>query len=198
MIKTLTKAGALATIGFASAALANHSTVPMSATAGSDNIPMAGDTSTIHRRHDGIKLHIRTSGLDPASPYTVWAVVFNRPQYCQAIPCGAADLPLSPTHDARVEASLILAGGGLSAGDGSGTFVGRVPHSWRAAASREVGYGPGLLSRRAEVHAVLRGHGYPAAPDQVAAITSLAGGCNADNSANPPCENQQVAIHLGY
>ena len=162
-----------------------------------DNLPAAGDYSMLIRRGAAMRIHVNTSGLDTSSPYTVWAVIFNYPRYCLSAPCTGADLPVSAGHDPRVEASIVYVGGGLSDADGLGDFVGRVYPTSKGIATEHL-FGHGLLEpRHAEIHVVVRGHGYPQAEDMFSAIGSFAGGCNAENTHQPACEDQQFAIHLG-
>lgn len=162
-----------------------------------DNLPTAGDHSILTRQGSAIKIRVKTSSLDASSPYTLWAVIFNNPRYCLSSPCSAADLPVVAGHDPRVEASIVYAGGGLSDANGLGNFVGRL-HPTRSGISTERLFGHGLLEpKRAEIHVVVRGHGYPQADDIFAAVGSFAGGCNAENTHPLPCEDQQFAIHLG-
>ena len=85
-----------------------------------DNRPSAADHSVLTRLGARIKIRVKTSGLDPSSPYTLWAVVFDQPRYCLSTPCGVADLPIVAGHDPRVEASIVYAGGGLSDEAGTG------------------------------------------------------------------------------
>lgn len=168
---------------------------PMLPFPGTDNLPSEGDRSKLVRYRSFAKIHITTTGLDPSSPYTLWAVIFNNPQHCLSSPCSAADLPVIAGHNPRVEASIIYAGGGLADADGSGEFVGRV-YANRLGTDAETLFGHGLASTaHAEIHMVVRGHGYPQAQDAFAAIGSFAGGCNAQNAHSGPCEDQQFAVH---
>jgi hypothetical protein len=159
-----------------------------------DNIPGPEARSVLTRNATSIRIDLKTSGLDPQSPYTLWAVLFNHPEYCHTSPCSPADLPVSPGHDPRVEATIVFAGGGLADGAGHGDFRGRVLRSREGLALGERIAGVGVFDpRQAEIHVVVRAHGYPADPEDVfAAISSFAGGCVAAN----PCEDQQFAVHL--
>lgn len=157
----------------------------------SNNVPSAGATSTLDRGRSAVKVRIRTDGLDPNSPYTVWLVVFDRPEHCKTQPCSGADLPVTPGHDPRVDASIIFAGGGVTDAHGNGDFLGRV-RKLAGRATGEIVMGTGSLdTRNAEIHVVVRGHGYPPADQIFSAIHSFAGGCEAPNT----CEDQQFAIH---
>lgn len=164
---------------------------PVQAFPGVDNVPQEASTSILKRHKGSIAVDVETSGLDSASPYTLWAVIFNRPAYCQSTPCSIGDLPISPGHDPRVDASIVFAGGGVSDTDGYGRFSSQVRKA-HGRVTGELVLGSGSLdTRRAEVHVVIRGHGYPAEEALFDALTTFAGGCSTDN----PCEDQQFAVH---
>jgi hypothetical protein len=159
-----------------------------------DNVPGPDAISMLTRRQSSLYARVNTSNLDPQSPYTLWAVIFNRPEFCQTSPCGEADLPVSPGHDPRVEATILFAGGGVADANGGGDFIGRVFVDSNGVVTGDRLMGIGVLdTQRAEVHIVLRSHGYPIGEEIFTAISSFAGGCNASN----PCEDQQFAIHAG-
>ncbi|CAN5247886.1 hypothetical protein BH24PSE2_BH24PSE2_20690 [soil metagenome] len=145
-----------------------------------------------------IGVRVESTGLDPATPYSVWAVIFNNPRFCHSTPCTSADFPTTAGHDPRVEATSMYVTGGRSDTGGSGHFIGRIYRLGPdGVTTRAVSWEPGLLTpNRAEIHIVLRSHGAPAPQDVDAAITSFFGGCNADNLVQPPCGNEQVARHL--
>lgn len=164
---------------------------------GSDNAPAKTDGSRLTRIAGLITVEVRTSGLDPSGPYSLWAVVFNNPARCHSSPCSDADLPITPGHDPLVEAALINIGGGVSLPDGRGVFRGRLPEARNGVVTADLQFGPGLLdAQRAEVHIVVRGHGQPAEADLFSALRSFEGGCNANNKVQPPCGNQQVSVHV--
>jgi hypothetical protein len=164
------------------------------------NAPAPGDRSVLRRFKDFVELKVSTSGLDPAMPYTVWAAVFNNPQYCATQPCSPADLPFMPGHNPNVRASLVNVTGGAADASGNGEFVGRLhnTHSGIAGAAALL-FGPGLLdTRRADFLIVVRRHGDPATPSTDLAtlfqsISSYTGGCAADPS---DCDDQQASIHV--
>jgi hypothetical protein len=168
------------------------STSPMMEFAGSGRVPGPDDFSTLRRRLDWVDLQIETSGLDPVTPYTAWAVIFNRPQYCSSSPCGLADLPFSPGHDPRVLASVAYVTGGFSSSDGTLALEGRFDRAHNGVKPTETLFGPGLINgRRAELHFVLRGHGQDFG-DPLLAIGSYSGGCSESNA----CSDQQATVHL--
>lgn len=169
---------------------------PMELFPGSDNAPGKSDASRLTRNADVVTIEVHTSGLDSSGPYSLWAVVFNHPAHCHSSPCSDADLPITPGHDPRVEASLINVGGGVSRADGRGEFVGRLFEARSGVVTADLQFGPGLLdAERAEIQVVVRGHGQPAAEDLFSALHSFVGGCNTNNQVQPPCGNQQVSVH---
>lgn len=185
---------ATATVATAGGAPGRGSHSSVEAFPGIDNIPSEGAMSTLLRRRRFVWFELETDGLDPLSPYTIWAVIFNRPRHCMSSPCGEVDLPVSPGHDARVEASVAFAGGGISDEGGGGHFVGHV-HTVGGRVMAPLLFGTGALdTRRAEIHLIVRGHGYPPAEELFDAISSFGGGCTEANL----CEDQQFAVHLPY
>lgn len=186
---------ALALLGTASAEASGlRSQSPVEPFPGTDNVPGEGAMSTLLRRYRAVSFELETDGLDPLSPYTVWAVIFDDPRHCLSSPCSEADLPVSPGHDPRAEASVAFAGGGLSNDAGEGHFVGHL----RAPAGRVLEpllFGTGTLSAwHAEIHLIVRGHGYPPAESLFDAISSFGGGCTEANL----CEDQQFSVHLPH
>jgi len=165
----------------------------------SGNVPAENDYSTLIRKKNSVTYSVHTSGLDAASPHTVWAVIFNNPQYCKSSPCSEADLEVAPGHDPRVRNSLVWAGGGVSDADGTLTVFGAmsvVKDSARR--SRDISFGSGLLNaRKAEIHFIVREHGQPGnAVDLFSSISSYGGGCNENNMVQPtPCADIQGSIH---
>ena len=170
-----------------------------------------GESSTVldgaalmHATPNHIAATINATGLDPHSAYTVWAVVFNRPEHCTAgtdprpdVMCGSPDLSLTPN---MAEASSFHIGGFITTSDGMGQIdvaldSGPLPMGtdvlWGIGGINDNGVEPGLMMDNgllAEIHFILRNHG-PLITGHVAAQTStLKGGC-------PPntCTNQQAA-----
>lgn len=165
---------------------------PMLEFMGSGRIPGPDDFSTLLRRIDWVDLEIETSGLDASTPYTVWAVIFNRPQYCAASPCGLGDLPITPGHDPRVRASLAYVTGGFSGADGTLRQEARLFRARNGVKPTQTLFGPGLMNgARAEIHFVLRGHG-PNPGDPLLAFRSYGAGCSESN----PCGDHQATVHV--
>lgn len=170
-----------------------HITIsPMEEFMDSGRIPGPDDFSVLVRNRNWIDLEIETSGLDPATAYTAWAVIFNEPQYCVASPCGLDDLPLTPGHDPRVRASAAYVTGGFSGADGTLRQEGRLDRAKGGVKPTETLFGPGLLNgSRAEIHFVLRGHG-PDPGNPLLAFSAYNAGCSDDN----PCGDHQASVHV--
>jgi hypothetical protein len=168
------------------------STSPMTEFENSDRVPGAGAHSVLRRANRWVEVQIDTNGVDPSTPYTVWAVIFNKPQYCASSPCGLGDLPISPGHDPRLQASLAYVTGGFSDADGTLRLSGRLDRAWSGVKPTETLFGPGLLyPNNAEIHFVLRGHGQEFG-NPLLSIGSYNGGCTEAN----PCGDHQATVHL--
>ena len=157
------------------------------------------DYSVLRRWRRAIEYSFDTTGLDIATPHTMWVVAFNYPQYCHTTPCSVADFPFVPGHDPRAQATFVNAGGGLSNLDGGGKFTGTVHAARNGVNGSEVVLGPGLLNPLgADIRLVIRSHGQPAGFEELlAALKKYRGGCNAQNLVQPtPCRDYQISIHL--
>lgn len=170
-----------------------HITIsPMEEFMDSGREPGPDDHSVLVRWSNRVYVEIETSGLDASTAYTVWAVVFNRPQYCATTPCGLGDLPVSPGHDPRVQASVAYVTGGFSGADGTLLQEAQLYRARNGVKPTQTLFGPGLLnSDRAEIHFVLRGHG-PDPGNPLLAIGSFNAGCSDDN----PCGDHQATVHV--
>lgn len=131
---------------------------------------------------------VETAALEPHTAYSIWWVVFNRPQYC-AVPyeCAGSDL-----GNPAVEGSVFWGGGLLGDGDGYGNTQIELR---RGRTEREL-FGPmrddGLQQLRdSEIHLVLRTHGPVGVAGPVAAQIGTA------NEACPPgdCQNLFFSVH---
>lgn len=131
---------------------------------------------------------LTSAALEAHTAYSIWWVVFNRPQHC-ATPwqCGSGDL-----GNAAVKPSVFWAGGLISDGDGYGnTQIELV----KGTTEREL-FGPmkddGLEDIvNAELHLVLRTHG------PVGVAGPVADQIGSANVACPPggCSNKFFSIH---
>jgi len=139
-------------------------------------------SSTLVRTDNGVSVALKTMGLAPGHVVTLWWVVFNDPDGCQAgIPgfssCGRPDAMagrggVSPNH----------AAGRIVDEDGTAEFG---AHLRKGDDSRALA-GDGLVAPRgAEVILILKDHG-PKIPHLVSdQLRTFAGGC-ADQSDAPP------------
>lgn len=136
---------------------------------------------------------VMTGALEPDFAYSIWWVIFNRPQFC-IIPfaCSGADLEIN-NGDPRVKASVFWGGGILADGTGSGTTVmNLVPgkHSREPfAESRDWGLRD---IRKAEIHVVLRSHGLAGIAGPVAQQIGTA----SEACPDPMCTNEFSSIHI--
>ncbi|MGH3518361.1 MAG: hypothetical protein ACRDQ7_13260 [Haloechinothrix sp.] len=144
--------------------------------------PSAVGSSTLVRTDNGISANLRTSGLEPGHAVTLWWVVFNDPDSCEAGLPGLSQCGPDDAHYGRGGVSPNHATGHVVDDDGTGGFGAhlRVGDTSRALA------GPGLVNPRgAEVILVLKSHG-PKIDDLVSdQLRTFAGGC-ADQSDAPP------------
>ena len=167
--------------------------------------PTPVGSSTLARTDRGVSATLKTTALTPGHVVTLWWVVFNDPEGCEAgIPavsrCGPGD-----AHAGRGGVSPNHAAGRIVGEDGTARFGAhlRVGDTSRALA------GPGLVAPRgAEVILIVKSHG-PKIPHLVSdQLHTFAGGC-ADQSDAPPgtppellgtpgpndCAEIQVSVH---
>lgn len=177
--------------------------MPLNETMGS------GDSATgairLNRARNELRASVHVTDLNPGSPFTIWAVVFNEPGECTTNPagpvrCSATDLMAVP-NPAR--ASAFNVGAFLS--DSTGTansnlhiHSGPPPEGafvlWGQGGMFDNGVSPGLHQGngfRSEVHLVIRAHGALLADHIAAQLSLLNGGCPPNPPAN--CANVQVA-----
>lgn len=151
-------------------------------------------TSTLIRSAAGVGLNIATTGLTPDVPHTVWAVVFNNRNACDAFPhdaCGLGDL-----GNPAVNASLLWMTGNYSDSDGSGFFQGflAVGDTDRQQPAGLPGDADGLVNpNRAEIHFIIREHPAPAdSGENYEALNMLNGAC----PGGTDCTDVQFSVHL--
>jgi hypothetical protein len=147
---------------------------------------LEGASSQLVRTDAGVTATFETHSLEAGAVHTLWWVVFNEPENCEAGTvgsCGLGDL----MNDLAVP-SLLWGAGNVAEDSGTGGFgahlrVGNPPG--------EVRFGPGLLDPwGAEIHVVVRSHGAPI-PGQVhEQLTAFIGGCDVNI-----CANLQFAVH---
>lgn len=161
-------------------------------------------SSTLHRNKNGITVNYKTSELTPGHAYTLWWVIWNRPENCSAFPDACTDADFAIAN--QVEVEVMYAAGHLAGGSGKGNFSAHLNENDDSGSINPLfGLPPfgGLQdAEAAEVHLVLRSHG-PAIPGQIAEqINSFGGGCTV---FLPPfseipdevgeCADIQAAVH---
>lgn len=156
---------------------------------------MEGASAWLATSDDGVLMALQTTGLDPESAYTVWWVVFNRPEACTThrsgpVRCGEKDLLERP----ETEASALFAAGNVVAGGGAASFGAYLAKGDTAGCQQELPCGEGLTNPGgAEIHLVVRSHG-PTHPDVVEEqTTTFNGGCRPGEPNEGQCRNIQAA-----
>jgi hypothetical protein len=157
--------------------------------------PVHGAASTLVRGESSVAVVLRTGGLEPLAPYTIWWVVFNAPEGCLGA-CDADDIFApdgSLAINANADLSILFAGGTMTDDTGSAAFSAMLMVGEPLG---QVVYGPGLRdAATAEIHVVVRSHG-PLDPARAfeqlttfEAHPAIGGGCG-------DCADMQAAIHL--
>lgn len=149
--------------------------------------PVAGASATLVRQRNGISFTIDTSALKPGHAYTVWWVIFNRPQYCTdrllaGLECGIGDLnapEFGLNGDPRVQSTILRAAGHVVGSDGRTGFGGYL----RTGERSDTVIGPGLLDAMgAEVYLDVVDHGPIDPPgnvdNQIHTFITEPGSCN--------------------
>ena len=134
--------------------------------------------STLHRNGNGITINFKTTGLMPGHAYTLWWVVWNKPENC-ATPGACVESDFANAGD--VEVQLLYAAGHISGNNGKGNFSAHLKENDDTGSIHELfglpNFGGLQDAQKAEIHAVLRSHG-PKIPGQVSEqINSYEGGC---------------------
>ncbi len=160
--------------------------------------------STLIRQKNGVTTHFRTNDLIPGHAYTLWWVVWNKPQNCINYP-DACDEPDFNIAD-EVEVEVLYAAGQVAGASGSGTFSARLDENDTDGSINHLfglpSYGGMHDAQTAEVHLVLRSHG-PKIPGQVnEQITTYGGGCTTEIPAFTTvpmqpgeCSDIQASVH---
>ena len=170
---------------------------PLSPTMGS--IDTATGAVRLNRTRNEIWGSVHVTDLDPNSAFTIWAVIFNRPEGCTTNPagpvhCSATDLAAVP-NPARASAFNV---GAFVTGIGVGTAnvsvhirSGAPPDGafvlFGQGGLNDNGVSPGLHEGNgfgAEVHLVIRTHGAIIPGAITAQLSMLNGGCPPNSCAN--------------
>ena len=133
----------------------------------------------LYRHRRGVSMTLYSKALIPGHAYTIWWVVFNEPNQCDAAPCGESDI-----GKPAVKCEILYATGKVVKRGTLGYFRAYLKEGDNAGSINDVfglpEYGGLLDSKKAEVHLVVRSHG-PAIPGQIRdQIGSFGGGCTTD------------------
>lgn len=154
--------------------------------------------SKLMRKDDGVAAVIHTSQLESKGVYTIWAVIFENPEFCSDGMCGLDDIfdaegELLVNDDGTfgtpdVNVTVMWATGKIASTSGIGTFNFKImvnnPHG-------EVLFGPGLTdAMNSEIHFVVRTHGQAILGLLEEQLTTFAGGCDIN-----ACADEQFSIH---
>lgn len=161
-----------------------------------DDAPTLGiyyGAANLQRTRYDISGRIMANVENAGEPYTVWIVIFNRPQFCATTPCTANDLPdfAGGIGDPRVDVAVLNASGSITGSNGDGGGVLNLDFSAVAGQVPEGLCCFGQLAPRnglkAEVHIVVDKHPAPTDPtDEFYWITHL----------NTPFMGHRFAIFL--
>ena len=173
-----------------------------------DYTAVEGATSSLTRMKHGLYMTFEATQLEPGEAYTVWWVIFDKPENCSDGACGVDDVFLVDEEDnfiltdegARTfnlpgrEATLfseIRATGSIIDVDGTAEFRAHLP----IGDGTEASFGTGLIDpMKAEVHLILRTHG-AAIPGRIhEQMNTTWGGCP-EGWPKTPCHNVQLSIH---
>ena len=163
-------------------------------------------TSTLRRNKNGININFKVDGLIPGHAYTIWWVIWNKPENCDTpYACGEPDFG----NPDAVMVEVLYAAGHVVGNSGKGHFSAHL-NEWDSSGTINPLFGldeyGGLHdAEKAEVHVVLRSHG-PAVPGIVnEQINSYGGGCDDISSFDPfteipdevgECGDIYFSIHL--
>ncbi len=152
--------------------------------------PVDGASATLVRNRNGVRLNLKTAGLEPGHVYSVWLVAFEHPDKC-VDGCGMDDFA-NPAADATVFGSVA---GSVVGGTGKATLAGHVKPG---DPTIDILEGDGSLDNplTAEIHFVIRTHGpkiQGMVHDQAATFNA---GCLPGEPNEGMCRNVQVAVFM--
>jgi hypothetical protein len=154
-----------------------------------DGSAIPNTRSSLSSDAGGVRYTFDTRELVPGHAYTLWLVVFNRPENCShgagdGVRCGPGDLPPYGGDDSA-QTSFLL-GDGQVAAAGPAMFRGT-----RATGSTEGAlWGPGIVNpTSAEIHLLLRDHGVSTRASAFAMTHSF-------DACNPDCVFVQFSPHV--
>ena len=171
------------------AVAANGKTEEYKVIAFEGNAPNTGSSAQLVRNGAGVNISIHTNNL-PEGAYTVWAIIFNNPEFCAggAGACVGSDLGGGLT---AVDGSVLRVTGKVINDGDNANFGGHVSKNDTSEALN----GPGLVDPiGAEVHFVIRYHGPVVADEMPGMIHSVGGGCGAVEDGLFPCFDPQAVV----
>jgi len=160
-------------------------------------------SSTLIKSEGKVTAKFETSNLSPGYAYTLWWVVFNKPENCVNVPCGLPDLG---NPDTKVD--LLFASGKVADESGMAIFPGLLlEHDGSTSVNDVLGLpidvGGLWDAQTAEIQLVLRSHGPAISGDVGNQISSYGGGCTVFfqpfeeiPDAIGECAETQVSVHL--
>ena len=173
-----------------------------------DRTLVEGAESTLVRMKHGVYATFSAVDLEPGEAYTLWWVIFNKPENCSNGECGVDDVFLVDEDGKRILAdngapqrnvagraatsfSLLRATGTIVDEDGRAEFRAHLP----VGDTTEANFGPGLLdAMTADVHLTARTHG-PMIPGLLHEQLNTAWGGCPEGWPKSPCGNVQAAFH---
>lgn len=161
-------------------------------------VPVKGG-GTLLRSRNAVRARLSTMGLDPGAAYTVWWIVFNRPQHCNGGACGADDIFINgdPSQgrdlgqNELVDISVLYADGFVVGMDMIANAVAEL-EAGRLPMGTDVRFGNGIRRGngfRAEIHMVIRTHGLAVAGEVDVQTSTFGGYCDVN-----VCVDQQFIV----
>jgi len=144
--------------------------------------PSAG---TLLRTRQSISAKLMLSGLDAGAAYTVWWVIWNKPQFCAGNPCGLGDLGVR--GNAVIYAAGFVTGEDGTANISADLLAGKLPSGIDAPLPGQLWHGRGF---GVEAHMLVQSHG-SIIPGELSQQISIDGA-----SCNPDCIIQQGIAFL--
>ena len=163
---------------------------------GEDGMVVPG-AATLTRSKKAISYKINTTELTPGHVYTIWTVIFNRPENCDG-DCSGPDLSV-----AKVRGSVVFGGSYIADANGTGNFNDSLAKGSPPAGIQvnvPAGTANGLINpMKAEIHLVLRTHGAPDATRSIVQLSTFEeqGLVEGDPCPAPDCVNVQFAAFPG-
>jgi hypothetical protein len=153
--------------------------------------------SLLTRTKKAIKLNGYTTGLEPNSAYSIWWVIYNKPENCvdgngnfDEVGCGKDEV-VDSMLAMHTQTSMLWAGGLISDDNGNAHFNAELK---KGNPLGEVAMGPGLLRpQAAEVHFLIRSHGEMKVGMVAEQISTMMANCMPEG--DHACTNVQGGVH---